>query len=496
MLTPMEEMKAYVGFGQVDADRLARLWTAVAPRRAEITDRFYAPVLANPSARAVLKDDAQVERLKVTLDRWLEELVRGPHDEAYYERRLRIGSVHVDVGLPSRFMQMAMSVFRDVLGEIARGAFPASDAADMVRSVEKISSIDLAIMTGTYIKGRQNRAMSTLQDLLVSHLPATVVLIDQAGIVTASTRITTDLFAGDRIVGGRYLDAFPRELVEAADLQAQVARALASGREITLLRVDATIAGVSRSFRFDVIPLSHALAAALLHVEELTQAVEIEARLRRSEALANLGAMSAAVAHELRNPLAGISGAIQVIARSFPVEDRRRPVMEKVDDQIRRLNNLVTDLLSFARPDPARMQSVSLDEIARAAVDLLSKERPDVSCEIIGDGDAWADPNLVQHVLINLLQNAGQALDSQPDARIQVVLSPGSLVVNDNGPGIDAAIRGQIFEPFYTTRTRGTGLGLAISRKAAGAMGADLVLTTGDLPGAAFALRFRRAPER
>lgn len=495
-MTPMEEMKAYVGFDQTDVELLARLWPAVAPRRAEVADRFYAPVLLNPSARAVLKDEAQVERLKVTLDHWLEELVRGPHDEAYHERRMRIGHVHVDVGLPSRFMQTAMSVFRTVLGEIARDSFPAAEAAEMVCAVEKITSLDLAIMTGTYIHGRQDRAMSTLQDLLVSHLPATVLLIDQAGIVTASTRVTTDLFAGDRIVGGRYVDAFPRELVDAADLESQVARALSSGREITLLRVDANIAGQSRSFRFDVIPLSHALAAALIHVEELTQAVEIEARLRQSEALANLGAMSAAVAHELRNPLAGISGAIQVIARSFPEDDRRRPVMEKVDDQIRRLNALVTDLLAFARPDPARMTFVRLEEIAAIAADLVSKERPGVVCEVIGAGEAWADPNLVQHVLINLLQNAGQALESRSEARIQVVVKPGSVLVNDDGPGIEPAIREQIFEPFYTTRTRGTGLGLAISRKAASAMGAELVLSTGDLPGAAFLLRFRRVPER
>jgi two-component system sensor histidine kinase PilS (NtrC family) len=156
------------------------------------------------------------------------------------------------------------------------------------------------------------------------------------------------------------LDVLPPSLAEAADVAELVARSTRTGHEIAMPRVDAEIDGRARSFRLDVVPLDHPMAAALVHVEELTEAVETEARLQRNESLAQLGTLSAAVAHELRNPLAGISGALQVIGRSLADDDRRKAIMEKVEGQVRRLNALVTDLLAFARPDVARAQPVEL----------------------------------------------------------------------------------------------------------------------------------------
>jgi signal transduction histidine kinase len=250
--------------------------------------------------------------------------------------------------------------------------------------------------------------------------------------------------------------------------------------------VDVDLGGLVRSFRFSVVPLQHPLAAALLHVEELTEAVDAEARLRRSEALAQLGAMSAAVAHELRNPLAGISGAIQVIARTLPVDDRRRPIMEKVEQAIHRLNDLVTDLLGFARPDPAKMTTVVLEELAREVAEVAHQETPGVDVTVGGSGSAHGDPRLIRRVLLHLVQNATQAMDGRGHVLLQI--APGQVLVNDDGPGILPEHRAHIFEPFFTTRTRGTGLGLAVSLQGATAMGGTLTLSAGPLPGAAFLL--------
>lgn len=476
-----EEMKAYVGFGPTDEARLRAAWPRVEARRDDVLQRFYEPILRTPAARAVLKDEAQIERLKQTLSRWLEELFVGPWDEAYYRRRQRIGRVHVDVGLPPRFMFLAMSGFRrscaDVLGH----------DPEILDSLDRISAIDLAIMTGTYVEGRRAQAETILQQLIVSHLPVTVLLLDRDRRVLAATR--ADILR-DNLVGASILDVLPPALVAASDLDAAITRAIGARRDITLPRVDMAEGKEIRSFRFNIVPLEHEAAAALVHVEDLTQAIEAEARLRRTEALAALGTMSETVAHELRNPLAGISGALQVIARSLPDDDRRRPIMQKVEDQIKRLNVMVTDLLAFARPAPARLQQVDLGAVARASAASMAADHPDATIRVVGQGTATADPDIVQLILVNLVQNAIQASDGP--ATVELRVAPGRVIVADDGPGVAPEAKGRLFEPFFTTRTRGSGLGLPTSQKVAASMGGQVTLEeSGPLRGATFKLELR-----
>lgn len=489
---PFDEMKSWVGFDEADEARLRALLPYVEPHLQRLSDVFYDKILAHPGAAAVMRDEAQVLRLKGTLRRWNVELLQGPWDDAYFQRRERIGRVHVEVSLAPRYMFTAMNVWRDGLCEIARASLPPEEVEQTCRSVTKITDMDLAIMTGTFVERREAKQMSTLQELIVSHMPVTVLLLNAEGRITAATRPGNRLFGESPIVGSAWAEALPPALVAAASLDQHLQRALRTGHEITLTRVDVKLDGVDRNFRMSVVPLDHPHARALLHVEELTEAIRTEGRLARAESLAQLGALSAAVAHELRNPLAGISGAIQVIARTLPETDRRKPIMDKVEQQVRRLDALVTDLLDFARPTEARLAFVHLEDLVRQVVDNVSREHAGIRIVPQGEGAAWADPNLVHQVVLNLVLNAVQALDGKGEVRI--VVDPGRVTVNDDGPGIPPENVERIFAPFFTTRTRGTGLGLAICRKAAHAMGGRVALGSGPLPGAAFVLELQVEP--
>ena len=477
---PFDEMKRWVGFSEADQATLRSLWGVVEPRLDHVTTRFYDQVLASPGAAAVLEDAAQIERLRVTLRVWVQELLLGPWDLAYYARRERIGRVHVEVGLAHRYMFTAMNVMRQTLVDIAQAA----GRSDADAAIARVCDMDLAIMTGTYMERREERQLSTLQELIVSRLPVTVLLLDPEGRVSAATRPGMRLFGEGDLTGRPWQDALPTTLLEAADLPAQVARALATGREIALPRVDTLVDGQPRNFKIAIVPLEHPNARAMLHVEELTEAIVAESRLARAESLAQLGALSAAVAHELRNPLAGISGAIQVIAASLPADDRRKPIMEKVEQQVRRLDVLVTDLLQFARPAEPRLSDVALHDAARAVAELVRREHPDVDIAVEGEGRARADGNLVQQVLLNLAQNAVQAQEGT--GKVRLLVATGRVRVVDAGPGISAENMENIYKPFFTTKTRGTGLGLAICRKLVGAMGGRLEVEPGPLPGACF----------
>jgi signal transduction histidine kinase len=479
-------MKAYVKLESDDTSRLSDFAELAEPKLEGVIERFYERVRASPKAMSVLKSDAQIDRLRTTLRVWVRELLRGPFDEAYFERRARIGLRHVQVGLPEHFMFTAMNVVRAALVDVAREAYPPDQAFDVAASIDKITSLDLAIMTGTFVKGRENLQLAQLQDVLVSHLPVAVLLVDAGGSVVAHTPETQRMFGGPS-VRRHYTETLPEALVDGASLQTRVNQALTSGEPVVLERVDVRLGGRSTSFRLSIVPLEHPLARFLLHIEDLSDAVQAESRIQQAEALAQLGALSAAVAHELRNPLAGISGAMQVIVRTLPADDSRREVMEKVLAQIRRLDTMVRDLLAFASPRAASLETTDLRDVAEAAVELVRRTHPTATIRLHGRGLAVADGDLLHQMLLNLTQNALQEIGTEGEVRIMV--TPGSVQICDSGGGVPEDLRGDIFKPFFTTKTRGTGLGLAICERAAKSMNGTLrLMESGPLRGAAFRL--------
>jgi signal transduction histidine kinase len=484
---PMDELRNYIGFTDEDSALLRRLWPALEPEAAGITDRFYAATLRFEGARAVFADLAQVERLKKTLVRWMGELCAGPHDIAYYDLRQRIGRMHVKIKLPQQYMFTAMSLLRDDLVRIARRAFPAEKEA-MIAAVIRITDIELAIMLGTYMETRAEADLAGLRELIISHLPMTVLVLDKHGRVSSATGAPSRALAdpGGDLVGRSWREVVVPALANAARLEERLARAGETGREIVLPRVDVDVDGTPLALRVTIAHLEHSAAATMLHFEDLTDAVASEARAKRAEHLAKLGTLAATVAHEIRNPLAGISGTVQVVQSTLPPDDKRAVALQKVQEQISRLGGLVGDLLSFSRPVQVTLRTVDLAMVAQAAT---SHEPEGVTIE--GGGRAHADGALLTQVLLNLVQNATQAGARQ----VRVLVDDVRLQVIDDGPGIPDELKEKIFEPFFTTKTRGTGLGLPIARKMVEGMGGTLQLVKSPGPGAMIEISLRPAED-
>jgi signal transduction histidine kinase len=480
-----DELKRYVGFTADDEQRLRALHPFVMPLVRPIVDRFYGIVQDFPDALAVFKDAAQVERLKGSLARWIDQLLSGPWDDAYYALRQRIGSVHVRVGLPSQYMFTAMNRLMSDLHDIANDHI---DDVATSRSLRRIADIELAIMLGTYLDAREKQGQEGLRDLLISHLPTTVLLVDAERRVVTSTSPWNELFPGQALEGRPITEALHPAVVEQARLEHHLSRAVATEREIVVPRVDVQLGGQPHTLRVAIIPLKHPLAEALIHLEDLTETLATEARAKQAEHLAQLGTMAASVAHEIRNPLAGISGTVQVIAGTLPVDDDRRHALSRVQQQIGRLGVLVGDLLNFARPMTAQFQPVDLFAIADSVVKDAGASGESRLATVEGKGAAIADTALLTQVLLNLVQNAWQA----GAQHVTLKVSPGAIDVVDDGPGISAAHRGTVFEPFFTTKVRGTGLGLPVARKMLEAMRGTLELartSTAPPTGTTFAVR-------
>jgi signal transduction histidine kinase len=166
----LTELRRYVGFDEESARRLRALGPRVRDAFPRIIDDFYAAILDDPTARAVFEDDAQVERLKLSLSDWLEGLFAGTYDEAYYDKRCRIGRMHVKVGLEQRYMLTAMNVIRlglhralvdAVEDEQERGEW--GDHA----AIDQICDIELAIMLETYRREYVHKKTAEAESLAV-----------------------------------------------------------------------------------------------------------------------------------------------------------------------------------------------------------------------------------------------------------------------------------------------------------------------------------------
>jgi two-component system CheB/CheR fusion protein len=216
---------------------------------------------------------------------------------------------------------------------------------------------------------------------------------------------------------------------------------------------------------------------------EITDRKRSEERLREQEALARLGQMAAVVAHEVKNPIAGIRGALQVIGSRMPAEARDKPIIGEIIARLDALNGIVHDLLVFARPRELRAEPIELRPLLISTVDLLKRDpslaRFDV--EIAGDGAVvQADAEQLQLVFQNVLMNAAQATGGTGHVRVTIARRDGSWTVAmaDSGPGMPAEVREKVFEPFFTTKSRGTGLGLPIARRVVEAHGGQISIET------------------
>lgn len=226
-------------------------------------------------------------------------------------------------------------------------------------------------------------------------------------------------------------------------------------------------------------------------LRDITDVKKIQQELLRTQSLAAVGELAATVAHEIKNPLAGISGAIQVLAEGMPKNDGRREVVGEILDQVRRLDNTVRDLLNFARPITPSRRDLDLVDSVASAWKLLSAQPAAAAVRFALESDAIvpakADPQLLRQVWINLFQNAIEAMPKGGELRVRITPGPAPRVeVRDSGNGIEAAGAEKIWRPFFTTKTRGTGLGLPIVKKIVDAHGGRIWCESEPMRGTSF----------
>jgi two-component system nitrogen regulation sensor histidine kinase GlnL len=310
----------------------------------------------------------------------------------------------------------------------------------------------------------------------IAGLVFALILIDPDGHIAEANPAAEDLLgrSASRLIGRRLTDmieiAEKRVLVRLGDPEAQLtARGLSIGTVAGSRQVNLTMSMVASHPGWRVITLSDTGQA---HMERSVDD--------------SLPAAPSVLAHEIKNPLAAIRGAGQLLIRRLPEADR--PFARMIGDEVDRIARLVDRMQELGSRSSEPMEAVNLHAIVRAALTLV-RSADDKGVTYVEEFDpslppVWASPDALQQVLINLLSNARDACAGAPGGgRIVVqtrfvsglvmnVLRPGrsvrlpiELTVSDNGPGIDPAVRDRVFEPFVTSKKGGQGLGLALVRK-------------------------------
>jgi two-component system, LuxR family, sensor kinase FixL len=251
------------------------------------------------------------------------------------------------------------------------------------------------------------------------------------------------------------------------------------GREVTGKRRDGTTFPLHLSVG-EMAVNGERKFTGILH--DLSARIQMEEQLREQTALARLGEMAAVIAHEVKNPLAGVRGAIQVIGSRLPKESRDALVVNEIISRIDALNDLMKDLLLFARPPQARLSPVDLAGLIRTTADLLSGDPAFRGVAIHVEGDVaplYADAELLKIVFQNLIVNGAQAMHGRGviEVRLHSTASLCQVTVRDTGPGIPADVLGKIFTPFFTTKARGTGLGLPTAKRLVEAHAGTIAIT-------------------
>ncbi len=238
--------------------------------------------------------------------------------------------------------------------------------------------------------------------------------------------------------------------------------------------------------------ISSELAEAYAELKATTES------LRRADRLAALGQLSAGIAHEIRNPLGSIKGAVEILCSSGPTAEEKQEFASIIRQEVARINNLIVEFLRFARPPEPRIENRDVHGLLSATVRLLEGLASRHNIKIVrrcscSTGRVSADEDQIRQVLLNVLLNAVEAmadggvltLACSEDGDSNTV----TIEVSDTGPGVDEDDLEHIFNPFFTTKAQGTGLGLSVADQLVRNHGGEMAARRNETEGLTVSIR-------
>ncbi|HUG66438.1 MAG TPA: protoglobin domain-containing protein [Pirellulaceae bacterium] len=509
-------MQRYVGWSDEDASRVLEVAPLVRGSFEALIEDFYATIETEPQAAKVITGGReQVNRLKGTLCRWLEDLFHGPWSGDYAAARWRVGWRHVEIGLESVFTAVAFSRLRHGLTRVIEQNW-SGDLITMqatLQSVHRLLDLDLAIIQDAYeaeYVARQRRSVEQRSEAafrrLVEAAGSMIVILrsDQTIAYFNPYAETLTSYAASAVHGKHYADLFlpERERLEfLAQFAANQAGQPTLGYESTIRCRD----GSERCLVWNAQRLDDFEGApAILAVgQDITDRKAAEDRALQSERLAAIGQTITGLAHESRNAFQRSQACLELLSLELEGRPEELELVSRIQRALDHLHRLYEEVRDYAAPIKLDRQLCHLAHLWRDAWSHLELSRAgkevklqeSVSCVNLNSHVDWF---ALGQVFRNIFENSIAACPEP--GNIWVNCSEASLGdqpaisirIRDNGAGIPSDARGRVFDAFFTTKTKGTGLGMAIARRIVEAHGGAIELGDQD-QGAEFVIVLPRS---
>jgi PAS domain S-box-containing protein len=382
--------------------------------------------------------------------------------------------------------------------------------AEKARNLPPFSQIGLELLSllsgqlGIAIENvelhQQQQTLRTFNEDIIQTMTNGLVVVNETGRVTVFNKAAVTLSGYDatEVLGRPLRDAMPDASAIADIIEATLAHppgAKYPQREVSVRHRDGSLLplAVSASPLYD----SHGHVSGVVCLfEDLSESKALEAERRRLDRLAALGEMSAVVAHEIRNPMAGIAAGVEYIGKGLPEGSPPKEGVSLILGEIERVNRILEDILSVARPFQLKLSTEAMSGVVEG---VLRRYQARTEAKAIQVNRRYAlslpplqvDRARLEQALTNLVLNAVEAMPA--GGTLTVALDADdtwlSIAISDTGPGILPEAERRLFEPFFTTKVRGTGLGLAVARRVIEEHGGTIELVSEPGRGTTFAIR-------
>ncbi len=382
------------------------------------------------------------------------------------------------------------------------GAFSAGDIEPlMILGRQAAIAIDNAKLYGSLRKMTEGyRHLHEFNNRILKSVSLGIYTVDRETVITSwnSRMVEMSGVSSEQAIGCRLQDLFPN--LSGEGVIDRIHQVLQSGTKAKLRLLHRQSDGTSRFQKRRLTPLKDGdeTTGVVIIVEDITEFKRLLDQTIQSEKLAEVGRLTAGIAHEINNPLAMVSYATELLKREQPLSNFQEEMLEKIEMEIERLKTLTGGLLSFSSNRETQNRVVNLNDLITDVLKLLrfelQRKSVQLETELSEIPVITADPNKIKQVIINLVMNAAHAMRGHGKVVLRTLLKPDGMLelqVEDNGPGIAPELQKRVFAPFFTTKSEGegTGLGLYICQNIINGHGGSITLESQPAAGTIFRVR-------